>query len=92
MFHDSIEFSRMVVITSLLAMDSFPPSLPINFNLASNRLRSLLKNLKDSPELLQRFHDIKQENIDSNIVGKTAEGRRKPPTTSLRIYTASMCF
>ena len=48
--------------------NEYPPAIPTNYGLAKGRLNSLLKNLRDKPELLKNYHHQIMLNLQLGII------------------------
>ena len=46
------------------------PNLPENRTLAVGRLKSLVRRMKDNPDLVQKYHDIIQDKLRQGIIEK----------------------
>ncbi len=69
-FRESVIFTdscRYAVKWPWKQVDS-PPDLPDNYMLAMGRLNSLLKQKRDRPNFLRRYHDIIQDQLTKGII------------------------
>ena len=89
-FEDHVSFSNGRYTVSLPWKDPCL-SLPTNYSLSFHRLNSLFKRLKETPELLQKYDDIIQEQLVMGIVTIVPANedhaviRKDKSTTKLRI-------
>ena len=81
-FSSNISMSNGRYEVSLPWKDSFP-SIPDYLLLSQGRLRSLLKQLKQSPDILRKYDRIIRQQLESGIITRSYEEIRKPQRSAL---------
>ena len=62
-----------------MAMEEKSPDLPQNYHLAVGRLRSMSQKLSRSPELLEQYNKIIQEQLSKGIIEKVTRDSEEGP-------------
>ena len=65
--------------------DDVTDELPENFELAMGRLRSLVKRMKDTPELLNNYNETIQDQLNKGITEKVDTSVRNSQETTKNI-------
>ena len=52
-------------------------SLPVNLDIAIGRMRSLARRLQGNPDLLKKYDDIIQDQVEKGIIEKVTENMKE---------------
>ena len=84
-FNETVTFKENRYYVTWPWRDDVTDELPENFELAMGRLRSLVKRMKDTPELLNKYNETIQDQLNKGIIEKVDTSVRNSQETKKNI-------